>query len=46
MGEINKNLPIIPTILTVLLRGLVSAFAVAPTGKKFTTWGRLKQVDR
>ncbi len=22
------------------------AFAVAPTGKKFTTWGRLKQVDR
>ena len=21
------------------------AFAVAPTGKKFTTWGRLKQVD-
>ena len=23
-----------------------SAFAVAPAGKKFTTWGRLKQVDR
>ena len=21
------------------------AFAVAPTGKKFTTWGRLKQID-
>ena len=23
-----------------------TAFAVTPTGKKFTTWGRLKQVDR
>ena len=22
------------------------AFAVTPTGKKFTTWGWLKQVDR
>ncbi len=24
----------------------VPAFAVAPAGKKFTMWGRLKQVDR